>query len=212
MLALAPAADSGTATTQELLACADAADTRNMDELRASCLTEVARQLAAELDSLPAGGDSLLSAITRSSLLEGCSQRTLLLLFSIMTAAGKATHLPELRSHIPCKGAVVDALQRAPNMGTFEWALERFSEQPSAVGDKVESPRFAAAGKEWNILVYPGGETDATAGHLSGEWLHYVSRGGTFLLMLLPTNLFIPAPTCWVWHPGLPAQCSWSPS
>lgn len=158
------AADSGTAITQELLTWAETAETCNMDEVHASCVAEVARQLAAELNSLPTGADSLMTAITRSSLLEGCSQRTLLLLLSIMAAAGKK---PQLSSYISSKVAVVDALQRAPYVGAFEWALERFSEQPSAVGDTVVSPWFAAAGKEWQFWVHPGGDIEAAAGHLS---------------------------------------------
>ena len=61
------------------------------------------------------------------------------------------------------------ALEEASNPGRFEWVLERFSEQPAAVGEYVLSPWFAVAGREWRLEVYPGGDQQEAAGHLSGK-------------------------------------------
>ena len=53
--------------------------------------------------------------------------------------------------------------------GSLEWALERFTEHFSAVGDRVCSPWLDAAGTRWRFVVYPGGHAEEAAGHLSGE-------------------------------------------
>ena len=49
------------------------------------------------------------------------------------------------------------------------WALERFSQRPTGVGQRVLSPWFTAGGHEWRLRVYPGSSTADAAGHLSGE-------------------------------------------
>ena len=37
------------------------------------------------------------------------------------------------------------------------------------MGQRVESPWFTAAGHEWRLRVYPDGEDEEAAGHLSGD-------------------------------------------
>lgn len=101
--------------------------------------------------------------------LQRCEQSTLLLLLSLVTVAGKQKGDQPLISKIAPTPAAAEALQQAGNHGSFDWVLECFSKQPSAVGQAVYSPWFTAASREWRLRVYPGGMTAATVGHVCGE-------------------------------------------
>ena len=147
-----------TATRGELVAWIEAADSCQQADLRLSCIPELARRLAC-------GPSSLAGAIAEAALLRNCSKDTLLLLVGLMADAADQP----LADKIASPTAVAEALPQAANPGSFAWVLERFSKQPAAVGKVVHSPWFMAAGREWRLKVYPGGEWQETAGHLSGK-------------------------------------------
>lgn len=147
------------ATVPELLDWMAAADHCQQPELRLRCLNEVARRLASQ----PTG---LASTFADSELLaERCDKSVLAQLVALLVTAGRKS----VPSGLPVPSAAAAALQKAANHGSFEWALERYSQQPSAIEESVTSDWFSAAGKQWQLEVYPGGDSEEAAGHLSGE-------------------------------------------
>lgn len=125
----------------QLLEWAAAADHCQLSELCLRCLSVVPGSLARR----PMG--SLASALLdTTAAVRACDKRLLVLLVSVMAAD------LQLRSH----------------HGSFEWALERFSQQPSAPGIFVSPPWFWVGGRRWRLKVFPGGWNAEAAGHLSG--------------------------------------------
>lgn len=144
-----------TAKVPLLLQLAAAADRCQLAELRVTCIRELARRLA----SAPSG---LAGAIADASILrQHCSAEELDLVMGLLADAASA-------SSLATPSVTVDALQHAPIFGSFEWTLERFLGQPSAVGERLLSPWFSAGGKEWRFQVFPGGATQEATGHLGG--------------------------------------------
>ena len=142
---------------------AAAADRCQLSELRLRCLSAPARRLAC-------GSSSLTSTFAEAALVaQCCSKSTLTELLALAMAAGQAASPEKFADSLPAPGAAAAALQQAANPGSFEWALERYSEQPAGMGQAVFSPWFSAAGKEWRLEVYPGSKATAWEGHLSGE-------------------------------------------
>ena len=143
------------ASTLQLMDWAVAADHCQLPELRLRCLGEVARRLPCVDSGLP---DAFVDA---ALLAERCDRGVLAQLVALMARASIPSSVPE-----PAEAA--SALQAAANRGSFEWALERYSQQPCDVGDEVCSPWFSAAGRQWRLEVNPGGYSSTAEGHLSG--------------------------------------------
>ncbi|PRW57719.1 DNA primase [Chlorella sorokiniana] len=109
----------------------EAAEACQLDALRTSCLLRLAHSLAG-------WGDSLAASLAHASLLERCDKRTLTQLLGIMTAAGKRrTGDQPLADAIPSAAKVDNSRAEAANPATFSWTLERFSERPFGVGDRI---------------------------------------------------------------------------
>jgi len=147
-------------TQAELLAWAQAGEQCQLTDLRLTCLKELARRLAANASKLPT------SFADAAALVEHCDKSTLAVLLGLLAQACG----PSFASRIASPAAADEALQDAANLGGFEWVLERFSQQPAAVGQFIYSPYFTGGGKEWRLKVYPGGDTEKEAGHLSGKY------------------------------------------
>lgn len=143
----------------DLVGWVAAADCCQLHELRLRCISEVVRRLASRQ-----GG--LSGAFADAALMVGHLDKSVLaqLLGLVLAAGGE-----QVASNLAAPSAAVEALDQAANPGSFEWELERYSQQPGGVGRKAESPWFSVAGREWCLRVYPGGYTEETAGHLSGE-------------------------------------------
>lgn len=140
-LFLAAAAALEEAGTPTLLAWVASGEDCQLEDLRTSCAAQLAHRLVGlcETAHLPA-------VLADVELLEGCSKRTLLDILGLgLTAAVRML------------------------WGSFEWTLEGFSQQPSAVEQAVLSPWFAAAGRDWRFAVYPGGCSQPAAGYISGK-------------------------------------------
>lgn len=162
------AGKASTATMPQLLDWMAVADRCQLADLRLACLREVARRLAS-------GSGGLAGAFADAALLAGrCDKGMLVQLVGLLADAASADTLATA-------SAATTALQQAANPGSFEWALEGYSEQPSAVGQHIYSPWFTAAGKEWRFKVFPGGRNEEAAGHVTGEWWQVVHPLGRIL-------------------------------
>lgn len=143
----------------DLLEWVAAADTCQQPELRLRCIGEVARRLASRNSGLAgAFADAAIVA-------EQCDKSALAQLLGLVLAAGGQN----IAGSLAAPSAAVEALQRAANPGSFEWAFEHYSQKPSGVGQSVEFPWFNVAGREWRFRVDPGAASEEAAGHLSGE-------------------------------------------
>lgn len=151
------------ATLSELLDWVEAAHHCQLPELVLHCISEVARRLAScNRYGVHHGlADTFAAAVV---VAERCDKNVLAQLLALTADASAAAG-----AKIAAPAAAATALQQAPNHGSFEWALEPFSQQPSGMGEHVWSPWLSAAGKEWRLGVYPGGDTEEAAGHLSGK-------------------------------------------
>lgn len=159
-LSLPTAEHAHIAAVRHLLGWAQAADHCQLVELRLRCLSEVAHRLTSPVDDEPV---KLAAAFADASLVvDACDTSLLAQLLGLVVAAGSSGRLP-------APDAAVAALQQAGSHGMIEWVLERFSEQPNHVGDEVNSPWIAAAGRDWRFEISPGGISAESAGHLSGE-------------------------------------------
>lgn len=147
-------------TTPLLLHWAGAADTCHLDALRLRCLTQVARRLAKGPSSL---AGTFADAV---QVVDACDKRMLAQLVGLIVWAGNSNN--QLLRSLVTSDTAAAALLEAGNHGSFEWALERFSEQPAEQGQHVFSPWFMAAGREWRLQVHLGGFNADAAGHLSG--------------------------------------------
>ena len=163
-----PPADKATqASAAELIAWIEAAEMCQLDSLRLECVAQLARKLATK----PQAASPLAAALVDAAQLEGCDKSTLLLLLGMLTAAGRelAEHQQHFAGHLALGDMLTTALPLAASPGSFEWRIERFSEQPAAVGMKLTSPPVMAGGREWHLKAYCGGENAEAEGHLSGE-------------------------------------------
>ncbi|PRW33982.1 BTB POZ and MATH domain-containing 4-like [Chlorella sorokiniana] len=150
---------SSTVPQAELLAWAEAADQCCNSDLRLRCLTEVAHRLAQ-------GSSDLASAFSSTAALaNSCDHSTLSTLLGLLTHASGTDGASRLRAITPA--AAVEALQASAGRGTFEWVVEHYSQLPCGVGRRTESPYFRVAASEWSFPIYPGGDKEAAAGHLS---------------------------------------------
>lgn len=107
----------------------------------------------------------LAAALAEVAVLERCSKRVLLDMLGLIMAAGRGACGGKQERLADCL-AYGGMLAKAFTTRSFEWTLEKFSQQPAAVGKQVLSPWFGAAGKEWRFSVYPAG---CKEGHSSGE-------------------------------------------
>ena len=87
------------------MAWIQAAEQCQQEELRASCVTELARHLVGGSGGLP-------GAIANAALLQGLDKDTLLLLLGVTAAAGTA-------AQVATAGQVVQAVPVAANTGTY---------------------------------------------------------------------------------------------
>lgn len=135
-------------------------------ELRLACAAQLAQRLVAQAP----GSHALAASIADAAQLKGCSKNTLLLLLGLVTEAGRQLIPSEqlLTYKGPSRDIVTAAQQRAANPGTYEWRIERFSQQPEQPGLKVQSPWFKAGGRKWCMRAYPHGHDAEAAGHVSG--------------------------------------------
>lgn len=149
------------ATCAELLAWAEGAEQCCHPDLQTCCLLELARRLAGTGDNLAA---TLSSA---AGLADRFERSTLATLLSLLAKASGTDGASRLQAITPA--AVAEAQGASANHGSFEWAFERYSQLPAGVGEVTCSPYFMAAGLDWRFQIYPGGDREEAAGHLSGE-------------------------------------------
>lgn len=148
------------ATVPQLLEWAAATSHCELQELCLTCLCAVVRHLAGEPCALPA-------AFADASMIASACDKSLLARLLGMVLS--ATAGQRLVAALPAPAVAAAALERSANCCSFEWAVERFSEQPSGVGQVIYSPWCQAAGQQWRLQIYAGGYEASTAGHLSGE-------------------------------------------
>lgn len=136
-----------------------ATDRCQLPELRLRCISQVALHLATK------PGDLAATFADVALVVERCDDRLLTQLLGLVLAASDE----RIGNSLAAPSAALKALEQAANPGSFDWALESFSRQPSAVGESIESPWFNVAGKQWRFVVYPGGDKEQAAGDLSGK-------------------------------------------
>ena len=144
----------------ELLEWAEAAEQCCLPELRMRCLTEVAHRLACV-------AGSLASSFSAAAELAGCNHSTLSTLVGLLAAGCGPTGAPRVLETSPA--AAVEALEASAQHGSFQWTVERYSQLPAVRGENTYSPYFWAGGVEWRFRIFPGGDKEEAAGHLSGE-------------------------------------------
>ncbi|PRW56132.1 BTB POZ and MATH domain-containing 3 isoform X2 [Chlorella sorokiniana] len=142
-------AGSCATTFSQLTAWLQAAADCQLEALRLGLLARLARRLAAKKERLP-------HSISLLASLEGLDPRTLSQLVGILAAAGEPPTQPSLER----------AVEVAAGIGTAEWVLTRFSQQPCGPDECVYSPWFDLGGHKWRLSVFPGG-VDGSPKHLS---------------------------------------------
>lgn len=155
-------------STEEAAIWIEAAEQCQQPELRLACVSRLVQRL---LGKEP-GPAALASSIADAAELERIDKGTLLLLLGLV--AGSARQLVPreqlLAYTAPSRGDIAASQQQATGVGSFEWRIERFSEQPAQVGSRLMSPTFVAGGREWQLALYPNG-VFGSEGYLSGEGL-----------------------------------------
>lgn len=186
-----PADHLRSASLPQLVEWVAAADHCQLHGLRERCIVQLASRLVAR------PGGLLLPAFANAALVaERCSKGVVANVMALLGAAASAGLIPGsgATAGVAHQPAATEALHRqathggpawrsrletiaeaaldepeSATSGSFEWVLERYTEHFSAVGDQVCSPWFSAAGADWRFKVYPGGDVEESAGHLSGE-------------------------------------------
>ena len=171
-----------------LLQWAAAADHCGLPDLCLRCLSQVARRLASRHGGLADAPKGAGAGASAAAVLGACDKGLLVQLVGLMAETGGeciAAGPPPSGIDAAAEAAADAAAATAPapgpavaaelepwqaaNPGSFEWELERFSQQPAAAGRWVDSPWFWAAGRQWCLSVCPGGDTVDAVGHLPGE-------------------------------------------
>ncbi|PRW32688.1 cyclase-associated 1 [Chlorella sorokiniana] len=148
----------------ELVTWTEVAEQCQQTDLRLSCVARLVKLLVTK-----APGQHMASGITDAAQLEGLDKSTLLLVLGLVTGAGRQLAPKEqlLAYTAPPTADISTAMEQAANPGSYEWRIEQFSQQPSQPGDALRSPWFTAAGREWQLTLYPNGQTIAYQGHIS---------------------------------------------
>lgn len=153
-------------TTDEAVTWIEAAEQCQQPALRLACVARLAQWLLAREPA-----DDLGASIADAQQLERLDSATMALVLGLVTGAARqmATRKQPLAYRAPSDGSIATAIQQAANPADYEWRIELYSQQPAQPGDALRPPWFKAGGREWQLLVYPGGITQEDAGHLSGE-------------------------------------------
>lgn len=126
---------AGPTTLSQLSLWLQAAADCQLEELRLGLLARLARRLAAKKERLP-------HSIALLDELEGLDARTLRHLVAVMAAAGEP----------PSQQSLARAMQVSASIGTAEWILTHFSQQPCGPDQCVYSPWFDLGGKRAAVL------------------------------------------------------------
>lgn len=154
-------------SADESVAWIEAAEQCQQAELRLACIARLVQRL---ISKAPSGCD-LASSIADAAQLERCDKSTLVLVLGLVAGAGR-TLIPRhqlLAYQPPSDGAIAAALEHAANPGSYEWRIEQFSQQPSQPGNTLQSPWFVAAGRQWQMTLYPNGQSDEAEGSIACE-------------------------------------------
>lgn len=154
-------------STDESVAWIEAAEQCQQAELRLACISRLVQRLIAKAPA----DCALASSIADAAQLKRCDKSTLLLVLGLVAGSGRNL-IPRhqlLAYQPPSDGAIATSLEQAANPGSYEWRIEQFSQQPSQPGNALHSPWFMAAGRQWQIKLYPNGANNGVEGHISCE-------------------------------------------
>lgn len=150
-------------STEEAVAWIEAADRCQQTELRLACVTRLVQRLV----GTGATEHSLAASIADAAQLQQCDKSTLLLLLGMVADAARQDRLDPYIA--PKTSDLSKAVRQSANPCSFEWRLSRFMQRPVQPGVAALLDGFMAGGREWQLVLYPNGKNQESAGNLSGE-------------------------------------------